>query len=295
MSARKRGLGRGLDALLGADPGAVAAGDERAGGELRELPVDRIDRGPYQPRRHFDPDALSELAESIRAQGVVQPIVVRPAGEDRFEIVAGERRWRATQQAGLDRIPALIREIPDEAAVAVGLIENLQRQDLNPLEAAGALRRLIDDFGLSQQAAAEAVGRSRTAITNLLRLLDLNEDVQRSVTAGALEAGHAKALAGLTGTAQSEAAARVVQQGLTVRATERLVQQYQQQADAHDGGSDPTPPPGIDPDIERLQTRLAEKLGAQVDVQHSSRRGRGKLVIRYTSLDELDGILSRIQ
>lgn len=296
MNSKRRGLGRGLDALLGADPGDVDTGSESAGGELRELPVDRILRGGYQPRRHFDEAALQELAESIRAQGVVQPIVVRPTADERFELIAGERRWRAAQIAGLETVPALVRDIPDEAVVAVGLIENLQREDLNPLEAASAIHRLIEDFGLSQQAAAEAVGRSRTAITNLLRLLDLNDDVQRLIQDGSLEAGHAKALAGIRGGRQSEAAARVIAEGLSVRATERLVQQLQAADEqAPPGAGNAEGEGGSDPDLDRLKEDLAERLGAPVDIQHSRRRGRGRLVIRYSSLEELDGILGRIR
>ncbi len=297
MAGKKRGLGRGLDALLGVEPGAViTATDESQGGELRTLPVDWLERGPYQPRRHFDEDALQELADSIRAQGVVQPIVVRPAGEQRYEIVAGERRWRAAQLAGMEEIPALVREIADEAAIAVGLIENLQRQDLNPLEAASALKRLIDDFGLSHQAAAEAVGRSRTAVTNLLRLLDLNEDVQRLIDEGHLDAGHAKALAGLSGGLQSEAAARVASKGLSVRETELLIRRLQGEAEeAARAGSADQHQRAEDPDLERLQEDLAQRLGAAVAIQHSRRRGKGSLVIRYNSLEELDGILGRIR
>ncbi|MBK5936320.1 MAG: ParB/RepB/Spo0J family partition protein [Halorhodospira halophila] len=297
MSNKKRGLGRGLDALLGAEPGAVAAGQPVDGGELHDLPVDLLERGPHQPRRHFDDQALQELADSIRAQGVVQPLVVRPTEAGRYQIVAGERRWRAAQRAGIDHVPALVRDIPDEAAIAVGLIENLQREDLNPLEAAGALQRLIHEFGLSHQKTAEAVGRSRTAVTNLLRLLELNEDVQRLVSEGRLEAGHAKALAGLTGTAQSEAAARVARDQLTVRQTESLVRRYQKAAAApseseQEQGGDAR---RLDPDVERLRDTLADRLGAPVDIQHSRRQGKGRLVIRYSSLEELDGILGRIR
>ncbi len=293
MAGKRRGLGRGLDALLGVEPGVVTDPDESRGGELRRLPIDWLQRGQYQPRRHFDEQALRELADSIRAQGIVQPIVVRPVGEQRYEIVAGERRWRAAQLAEMEEIPALVREISDEAAIAVGLIENLQRKDLNPLEAAAALRRLIDEFGLSHQEAAEAVGRSRTAVTNLLRLLDLNEDVQRLIDQGHLDAGHAKALAGLSGGLQSEAAAKVAAKGLSVRETELLIRRMQEEAESaaavadHDTGSD-------DPDVVRLQDDLAQRLGATVNIQHSRRRGKGCVVIRYNSLEELDGILGRI-
>ncbi len=296
MSNKKRGLGRGLDALLGEESSTATAGPPAEGGQLQDLPVDLLERGPYQPRRHFDEQGLQELADSISAQGVVQPLVVRPTEAGRYQIIAGERRWRAAQRAGVETVPALIREVSDEAAVAVGLIENLQREDLNPLEAAGALRRLIHDFGLSHQRTAEAVGRSRTAVTNLLRLLELNDDVQRLVGEGQLETGHAKALAGLTGGAQSEAAARVAREGLTVRQTEKLVQRYQLAAEpetpAHSGESSGQQ---LDPDVERLRETLAERLGAPVDIQHSRRQGKGRLVIRYSSLEELDGILGRIR
>ncbi|MFP4183335.1 MAG: ParB/RepB/Spo0J family partition protein [Halorhodospira sp.] len=308
MSNKRRGLGRGLDALLGADPEALAGGQPVGEGQapetarqkasadeqLQELPVDRLERGPYQPRRHFAEQALQELADSIRVQGVIQPLVVRPGPQGRYQIIAGERRWRAAQKAGVESVPALVREIPDEAAVAVGLIENLQREDLNPLEAAEALRRLIHEFGLSHQRTAEAVGRSRTAVTNLLRLLELNEDVQRLVSEGQLEAGHAKVLAGLAGTAQSEAAARVAREGLTVRQTERLVRRYQQVAEQGGEEGRASDAHRLDPDVERLRDTLAERLGAPVDIQHSRRQGKGRLVIRYSSLEELDGILGRI-
>ncbi len=300
MSSKKRGLGRGLDALLGAEPGEVVAGEAVEPNELREIPVDLLERGPFQPRRHFDEQALQELADSIRAQGVVQPLVVRASEDGTFQIIAGERRWRAAQLAGIGQVPAIVRQIPDEAAVAVGLIENLQREDLNPLEAASALQRLIHEFGLSHQKTAQAVGRSRTAVTNLLRLLELNEDVQRYVRDGLLEAGHAKALAGLSGGTQSEAAAEVVRNALTVRQTETLVQRFQQQAQAErereaGNGRGDDEPAAKDPDVERLRETLADRLGAPVDIQHSRRRGKGKLVIRYNSLEELDGILGRIQ
>ena len=295
MSNKKRGLGRGLDALLGDEAGTAATGQAAEDGQLQELPVDLLERGPYQPRRHFDEQGLQELADSICAQGVVQPLVVRPTAAGRFQIIAGERRWRAAQRAGVETVPALVREVSDEAAVAVGLIENLQREDLNPLEAAGALRRLIHDFGLSHQRTAEAVGRSRTAVTNLLRLLELNEDVQRLVGDGSLETGHAKALAGLTGSAQSEVAARVAKEGLTVRQTEGLVRRRQAAGEAAPGQGGEPGGGQLDPDVERLRETLAQRLGAPVDIQHSRRQGKGRLVIRYSSLEELDGILGRIR
>jgi len=287
MTAKKRGLGRGLDALLGT---AEAMRDETAidKAELRELPVEFLQRGRYQPRSDFDPEALQELADSIRAQGVVQPIVVRPLGSKRFEIVAGERRWRAAQLAGLETIPALIRELPDEAAIAVALIENIQRQDLNPLEEASALRRLVDEFHMTHQDVADAVGRSRAGVSNLLRLLELNEDVKARIEKGELEMGHARALAALQGGSQSEAAVQVASKGLSVRETESLVRRMLA------GKSTAAPKAPVDADVRRLQDDLAARLGTRVAIQQG-RQGRGKVVIQYNSLDELDGILERIR
>ncbi|MEJ2646198.1 MAG: ParB/RepB/Spo0J family partition protein [Gammaproteobacteria bacterium] len=289
MAVKKRGLGRGLDALLSST--ATAARSPTSGnpeGDLRKLPVDVIQRGKYQPRTDMHTDTLQDLADSIRAQGVVQPIVVRPVSADRYEIIAGERRWRAAQLAGLQEIPAVVRDVPDQAAVAMALIENIQRENLNPLEEARALERLIEEFEMTHQQAAEAVGRSRTAVTNLLRLLDLNDDVKHRVEHRELEMGHARALLALRGSAQSNAAREVVSKGLSVRETERLVKRLESAA----SGAAPKPAPKADPDIRRLEQTLSERLGAGVQIQHS--RGKGKLVIRYTSLDELDGILERI-
>jgi ParB family chromosome partitioning protein len=282
---RSRGLGRGLDALLGGtDGGDSTTLDD---GELRNLPVEYLQRGRYQPRTEFDPAALQELADSIKAQGVVQPIVARPIGDNRYEIVAGERRWRAAQLAGLAEIPALVREIPDEAAVAVALIENIQREDLNPLEEATALKRLTEEFGLTHQEAADAVGRSRASVTNLLRLLDLHPELKAAIARGELEMGHARALAGLPEAKQPAAAASGIAGGLSVRQTEALVKRLQQEI--------PEPAPvREDPNIRRLQEDLSERLGAAVSIQHGS-RGNGKLVIQYSSLDELDGILERMR
>lgn len=286
MSAKRRGLGRGLDALLGLDStaGAEAASADAA---LHHLPVEFLQRGRYQPRTDFDPAALQELADSIKAQGVVQPIVVRPLGPDKYEIVAGERRWRAAQLAGLAEIPALVREIPDEAAIAVALIENIQRQDLNPLEEAAALKRLTEEFGMTHQEVADAVGRSRVAVTNLLRLLDLHPDVKGYLQRGELEMGHARALAGLPEARQPQAAAMVVSRGLSVRETEALVKRLLSEQPAK-------APARLDPDIRRLQDDLSERLGATVKIQHGP-KGSGKLVIQYSSLDELDGILNHIR
>lgn len=295
MAVKRRGLGRGLDALLGSgSPEPDSASPEAsengaaAAAAVQQLGVDRIQRGRYQPRRSFDPDKLQELADSIATQGVVQPIVVRPVGGGRYEIIAGERRWRAAQQAGLQDIPVVVREVDDKTAMAVGLIENIQRDDLNPLEEATALHRLLGEFGLTHQEVAQAVGKSRTTVTNLLRLLDLNEDVKALVEKGALEMGHARALLGLRDAAQSEAARKVVQQGLSVRETERLVRRVVGQDHAPAASK---PPP--DPDVVRLEQDLTEKLGARVHIKQAG-RGRGQLVIAYNSLDELEGILAHL-
>mgnify|MGYP005840882831 CR=1 FL=1 len=286
MNARRRGLGRGLDALLG---GGEEAGEGAERGELRRLPVDLLERGRFQPRTEFDPEAMQELADSIRAQGVVQPIVVRPLTEGRYEIVAGERRWRAAALAGLGEIPALVREIADEAAVAVALIENIQREDLNPLEEASALHRLTGEFGMTHQAVAEAVGRSRAAVSNLLRLLELAPEVKQWVNERRLEMGHARALLALEPEHQVAAARQVVSRGLSVRETEKLVRRWLA------GGAERPPPPRPDPDLQRLQERLSERLGATVQIRQDPKgRGRGRLEIRYSSLDQLDGILERL-
>jgi ParB family chromosome partitioning protein len=299
MSAKRTGLGRGLDALLGdveMSAPAESAGERNADG-LASIAVDLLQRGAYQPRQDMRTDALEELAASIRTQGVVQPIVVRPlkqrdpSGAPRYEIVAGERRWRAAQLAGLDTIPAIVREIPDSAAIAVALIENIQREDLNPLEEAQALRRLIDEFELTHQEAGDAIGRSRTAVSNLLRLLDLNSEARKLLQAGELEMGHARALLAVAdGRKQAQAALTIVRKGLSVREAERLVKQLLGGAGKAPTGTGAT----RDPDIRRLQDDLADRLGARVTIQHS-KNGRGKLVVTYNSLDELDGILSHIQ
>ena len=300
MSVRKRGLGRGLDALLGAghtaqtgtadqqQPGAEpATSDDKV---LKELPVDLIQRGKYQPRRDIDPESLQELADSIIAQGVLQPIVVRPISDRKYEIIAGERRWRATQLAGLDVIPAVIRDVSDQAAIAMALIENIQREDLNPIEEAASLQRLQQEFDLTQQEVASAVGKSRSTVANLLRLMTLREDVRRMVEHGDLEMGHARALLGLEGDHQSHAARSVVGKGLSVRQTEALVRNLlaQQQQDQV------VPNKQIDPNIRQLQDDLSGRLGARVQIQHTA-KGKGKLVLNYNSLDELDGILSHIK
>lgn len=287
MAVKKRGLGRGLDALLGQTGVNATSNDGAQDQQLRELPVDLIQRGKYQPRRDMDPQALEELASSIKAQGVMQPIVVRPIADDRYEIIAGERRWRASQQAGLDRIPAVIREVPDEAAIAMALIENIQREDLNPIEEALALQRLQQEFELTQQQVADAVGKSRVTITNLLRLMSLADDVKVMLERGDIEMGHARALLGLPTEQQSEAARQVVARGLTVRQTEALVRQWLNPR--RESGTARS-----NPDIERLQQDLAERIGAEVKIQHGA-KGKGKLVISYNSLDELDGVLMHIK
>ncbi len=290
MAAKKRGLGeRGLGALL---QGSKVNLDEELNdhdGELREVPVDLIQRGRFQPRRDMDPAALQELADSIRQQGVMQPVVIRPVEEGRYELIAGERRWRATQMAELDRIPAIIRNVPDDAAIAMALIENIQRENLNPIEEAFALQRLQEEFGLTQAQVAEAVGKSRTTITNLLRLISLTEDVRVMLEHGDLEMGHGRAMLTLPPEQQMQVARQVVAKSLSVRQTEALVRKVQQES------TNKKPAKGeTDPNIRALQDDLAERLGARVSIAHGQ-RGKGKLVIEYSSLDELDGILGHIR
>lgn len=300
MATKRRSLGRGLGALLGQpEPGeeSEVVTPLRPEEELQRLPVDLLQRGKYQPRIDMRPETLQELADSIKAQGVVQPIVVRPLTDEaapgqarRYEIIAGERRWRAAQLAGLHEIPALIRRVPDEAAIAMSLIENIQRENLNPLEEARALQRLIGEFDMTHASAAEAVGRSRAAVSNLLRLLDLTDEVKTLVEHRELEMGHARALLGLEGKRQqAEVAGLVANKKLSVRETEALVKRLvgQPQAAAPAGAR-------ADPNIRKLESDLSEKLGAKVVVQHSA-SGKGKLVISYHTLDELDGILEHIR
>lgn len=276
-------LGRGLDALLSVyEP----AQDKE---ELKRLPLDLLQRGKYQPRTHMDKDALDDLAASIKAQGVVQPIVVRPITNGNYEIVAGERRWRAAQLAGLDVIPAVIRKIPDEAAVAIALIENIQRENLNPVEEASALQRLIDEFSMTHQRIAEAVGRSRAAVTNLLRLLTLQSDVRQMLEAAKMDMGHARALLALDGAQQSKTARQVVERGLSVRETETLVRRLLEKPGSRKSGHK-----HLDPDVRALQQKLSDKLGAKVRISHS-KRGKGKIVIEFDNLDVLDGVLARIR
>jgi ParB family chromosome partitioning protein len=301
MTTKRKGLGRGLDALLGGvrelESGVEVEQPETGGSEMSapnvtSLPVDLIARGRYQPRHELDPESLRELAESITAQGVIQPIVVRPIGAGRYEIIAGERRWRASQQAGLAEIPVVVRDVDEQSALAIALIENIQRDDLNPLEEADALQRLLTEFELTHQQVAEAVGKSRTTVTNLLRLLELDEEVKRHLRDGRLEMGHARALLGLRGPQQTAAAGQVVSQGLSVRETEKLVRRLQ----ARDEEEHPStgPKPVQDPNIRRLQEDLGDRLGASVQIQQGN-RGTGKLIIAYNSLDELDGILAHIK
>jgi len=330
--SKKPKLGRGLDALLGGLTRASAAAEspintnslpelqidsselvpENIGaeekaqktslkdGDLSNIPVDLIRRGKYQPRRDMHPEALEELANSIKAQGVMQPIVVRPIGrasdgkggeEILYEIIAGERRWRATQQAGLDTIPAIVREVPDEAAIAMALIENIQREDLNAMEEAMALQRLKEEFQLTHQEVADAVGKSRVTVTNLLRLTSLQSDVQKMLEQGDIEMGHARAILGLPEAEQRSAAKEVASKALSVRQTEAYVRRLLQQKENTQGNSAPV---RVDPDIRHLQQSLTEKIGVPVTLQHNA-KGKGKLILSYNSLDELDGILNHIK
>jgi len=291
MDARKLGLGkRGLGALLAGSKVNLDQELKDHDGELREVPIDLIQRGRFQPRRDMDPAALQELADSIRQQGVMQPVVIRPIAEGRYELIAGERRWRATQMAGLDSIPAIIRDVPDEAAIAMALIENIQRENLNPIEEAFALQRLQDEFGLTQAQVAEAVGKSRTTITNLLRLIGLSEDVRIMLEHGDLEMGHGRAMLTLAPELQMQVAKQVVAKSLSVRQTEALVRRVQQETPDNKARKKGA----LDPNIRALQDDLADRLGARVSIDHGQ-RGKGKLVIEYSSLDELDGILGHIK
>jgi ParB family chromosome partitioning protein len=280
---RPKGLGRGLDALLAGVDEPAASGES-----LRMIAVERVRPGKYQPRTRMDEASLKELADSIREQGVMQPILVRPVDGARFEIIAGERRWRAASQAGLSEIPALVRAVPDNAALALALIENIQREDLNPLEEAQGLSRLIDDFGLTHDAAAKAVGRSRSAVSNLLRLIALPKSVQEYLLAGKLEMGHARALLALAPAQQASAASRVVDQQLSVRETERLVHGLLNPAKRSARRSKP----GYDADTARLENEIAETLGAVVHIE-PGRKGAGRIVIRYSTLEQLDGLVAR--
>lgn len=293
MNTKKRKLNRGLDALLGTDLTKKVASDaadqstaSTTDGDLRQIRLELLQRGKYQPRVDFDQAALQELADSIKAQGVMQPIVVRAVGSDRYEIVAGERRWRASQLAGLDTIPAIVRDISDETAIAMALIENIQREDLNPLEEARALKRLQTEFDLSQQEVATAVGKSRPVVANLLRLLSLEREVSDMLEHGRIEAGHGKVLLALESGDQIRAARKVADSKLSVRQTEVLVK-------AMLASPADSAPPQKDPDIDRLERQLSERFGTKVVIENKN--GRGKLVIQYSDLDVLDGILNRIQ
>ncbi len=281
MSARKlKGLGRGLDALL-------AANRDEEGDELQTLPLESLQPGKYQPRTRMDPGSLEDLAASIKAQGIMQPILVRPLDHARYEIIAGERRWRAAGIADLDMVPCLVREIPDEAALAMSLIENIQREDLNPLEEAAGIQRLIDEFEMTHQQAADAVGRSRPGATNLLRLLNLTQPVQDLLMAGDIDMGHARALLPLDGAAQIQLANVVASKQLSVRETERLAQQT----------LNPKPKknaPEPDRDLLRLQEEISDALGATVRIS-ANRKGAGQVSIRFSNLDQLESLLERFK
>ena len=298
MSTKKRGLGagRGLDALLGAVRQTredVAAIEEQStiainANSLHHLPLEQLQRGRYQPRRDLNPASLQELADSITAQGVMQPIVVRLVGEQRYEIIAGERRWRAAQMAGLDSIPAVVRDINDDTAIAMALIENIQREDLNPMEQATAMHRFIEEFDFTHQQIAEAVGKARATVTNLLRLIGLPREVKTLLEHGDIEMGHARALLSLAEAQQTDAARLIVAKGLSVRQTEALVRGLLTAKDK------PVDDKQVDPNVVQLQQSLSDRLGAAVQIDYN-KKGQGRLVIRYNSLDELDGILAHIQ
>ncbi|MCD1596718.1 ParB/RepB/Spo0J family partition protein [Rheinheimera aquimaris] len=286
MSVKKRGLGRGLDALLTSNRTSNSDTATVISSELQQLPVEFLSPGKYQPRKDMSQEALEDLASSIRAQGVIQPIVVRPLAKNKFEIIAGERRWRASQLAQLSEVPCIVKDVPDEAAVAIALIENIQREDLNAMEEAVALERLLNEFALTHQQVADAVGKSRASITNLLRLNQLNEDVKLLLEHGDIEMGHARALLALKETEQSDAARLVAAKQLTVRETENLVRRILE------------PKPAVaeksrDPDVISLEQRLSERFAAPVQISYNS-KGKGKLEIAYSSLDELDGIISKL-
>lgn len=286
--AKKRGLGeKGLGALLKGS--SIDLKNENAvDGELKYLPVEYLQRGKYQPRRDMDQDALEELAESIRQQGIMQPIIVRTISKNKFEIIAGERRWRAAQLAGLDKVPTIIREVEDNAAVAMALIENIQRENLNSMEEAIALQRLQEEFSLTQAEVAEAVGKSRSTVTNLLRLIQLTDEVKLMLEHGDLEMGHGRAMLALRPEQQIQAARLVESKSLSVRQTEALVRKL-----LEDQKEKPTKEVTVSKDVERLEEDLSEKIGASVSIAYTS-KGKGKLTIKYNSLDELDGILKHI-
>ncbi|MCW8924288.1 MAG: ParB/RepB/Spo0J family partition protein [Gammaproteobacteria bacterium] len=288
MATKKRGLGRGLNALLAGSETVEQMTTPQRNDELKDIDVDLIQRGPWQPRTFFDDEALQELADSISTQGVVQPIVLRSAEGGRYEIVAGERRWRASQLAGLDKVPAVIKHFDDQTAAAVSLIENIQRENLNPLEESTALLRLMNEFDMTHQQIADSVGRSRTSVSNLLRLQDLNADVKELLSNRSIEMGHARALLGVTGNSQSTLAHQVAKKGLSVRETEQLVRKTLNPPAAKSKTTKK------DPDITRLETDLSERLGAVVHIKQKP-KGKGVIEIGYNSLDELEGILTKIQ
>lgn len=286
MTVKKRGLGRGLDALLTSNRTSSSESATVISSELQQLPVEFLKPGKYQPRKDMSQEALEDLASSIRAQGVIQPIVVRPIAKNQFEIIAGERRWRASQLAQLAEVPCIVKDVPDEAAVAIALIENIQREDLNAMEEAVALERLLNEFSLTHQQVADAVGKSRASVTNLLRLNQLNDDVKLLLEHGDIEMGHARALLALKDAEQSDAARLVAAKQLTVRETENLVRRI----------LEPKPvvaPKPRDPDVMSLEQRLSERFAAPVQISYNN-KGKGKLEIAYSSLDELDGIIAKL-
>ena len=286
MALKSRGLGRGLNALLGEMP-APSPEKEKSQG-LQMLPIEFLQRGKYQPRKDMNPEALQELADSIKAQGIIQPIIVRSISDDRYEIIAGERRWRAAQLVALQEVPVVIRDIDDRSTMAITLIENIQREDLNALEESEALKRLVDEFGMTHQQTADAVGKSRAMVSNLLRLLELPNEIKILLSKGLMEMGHARALLSLDADKQIEIANKIVKQGLTVRATEKLVKEYGKEKETKN-----VEPKQQDKDTLILQEQLTEKTGAKVIINHK-KNGKGKLVFTYTSLEELEGIINRI-
>ncbi len=290
MTGKSKGLGRGLDALLTSTRATSPETKQQSStpsipvdGELRHLPIEFLQPGKYQPRKDMSPEALEELSSSIQSQGVIQPIVVRNIGEDQFEIIAGERRWRAAQLARLHEVPCIIKDVPDEAAIAIALIENIQREDLNAMEEAQALDRLMHEFELTHQEVAQAVGKSRTTVTNLLRLNSLTEEVKKLLEYGDIDMGHARTLLALTGDIQVEAGKHVAGKGLSVRETEVYVRKLLNPPVEKPTTTD-------DPDVQALQNKLAEKIGTQVQI-NTNKKGKGKVVINFTDLDQLDGIL----
>lgn len=293
MAAKRQSLGKGLDALLGISEeqgtttGVSIDNPQPIDGELKNIPLDMLQRGTYQPRRDFNQDSLQELADSISTQGLMQPIVVRRTEQEQYEIIAGERRWRAAQLAGLENIPAIVRDVSDQTTIALALIENIQRQDLNAVEESQALIRLQDEFGLTQQQVADAVGKSRTAVANLMRLASLEKVVLELLESGQIDLGHAKCLLALDGSTQIQAARTVATKNMTVRQTEALIKQLQNPSNTKQTPQTPNQ------DINNLQQQLSDKLGAKVSIQHST-KGSGKLIISYNSVDELDGILDHI-